>query len=185
MDCGGKRSATPLSHAPHRLNLPEPLRARKRRLRCALPAHSKTWRQFAIALLLLTALASSRAQNFSIDWHTIDGGGGTSAGGVYSISGTIGQPDAAMNGGGYSLAGGFWSAVQIPGAPLLTIYLTTGNRAVVSWPSPATGFTLQQNNGLNPASWTTPPETVADNGTNRFILVNPPAGNRFYRLFKP
>jgi len=30
----------------------------------------------------------------SIDWHTIDGGGGTSSGGVYSVVGTIGQPDA-------------------------------------------------------------------------------------------
>jgi hypothetical protein len=30
-----------------------------------------------------------------LDWFTIDGGGGTSTGGVYAVSGTIGQPDAA------------------------------------------------------------------------------------------
>jgi hypothetical protein len=140
-------------------------------------------------LLLFIALASARAQNYSIDWHTIDGGGGASTGGVYSVSGTIGQPDAGtMSGGSYSLAGGFWgiiSAVQTPGAPLLTIYPTTGNRAVVSWPSPSTGFTLQQNANLNTASWVTPLEAVADNGTNKFIIVSPPMGNRFYRLFKP
>jgi len=35
------------------------------------------------------------AQSYSIDWFTIDGGGGMSTGGVFSVSGTIGQPDAA------------------------------------------------------------------------------------------
>ena len=44
------------------------------------------------------------AQSYSIDWYKIAGGGGTSTGATYSMSGTIGQPDAsgAMNGGGYS-----------------------------------------------------------------------------------
>ncbi|MDQ6630360.1 MAG: hypothetical protein M3Y82_01210 [Verrucomicrobiota bacterium] len=130
------------------------------------------------------------AQNYSIDRFTIDGGGGTSTGGVYSVSGTIGQPDAnqqALTGGNFSLIGGFWSlvAVQTPGAPLLTITLTSTNTAVVSWPSPSTGFALQQNSDLNSANWTTPLETVTDNGTIRFIIVNPPTGNRFYRLIKP
>ncbi len=47
---------------------------------------------------------------FSLDWHTIDAGGGFSIGGYYELSGTIGQPDAgpAMSGGGYELTGGFW-----------------------------------------------------------------------------
>jgi len=43
--------------------------------------------------LLLPSLGF--AQQYSIDWSTIDGGGGTSTGGDYSLSGTIGQPDAA------------------------------------------------------------------------------------------
>ena len=58
---------------------------------------------------------SALAQSYSIDWFTIDGGGGTSTGGVYSVSGTIGQPDAgAMSGGSYALTGGFWGAIQTP-----------------------------------------------------------------------
>src|ERR1017187_3840101 len=70
------------------------------------------------------------AQNYSIDWYKIAGGGGSSTGGIYQVSGTIGQPDASgamtggpMIGGDYSLTGGFWAlyAVQTPGAPLLTI----------------------------------------------------------------
>jgi hypothetical protein len=65
-------------------------------------------------------------QSYSLAWSTIDGGGGTSTGGVYSVSGTIGQPDAGtMNSGDFSVTGGFWAlyAVQTPGAPWLTITL--------------------------------------------------------------
>ncbi len=59
--------------------------------------------------------AAAFGQSYSIDWHAIDGGGGTSTGGVFSVSGTIGQPDAGMmSGGNYSLAGGFWGGIQTP-----------------------------------------------------------------------
>jgi hypothetical protein len=65
----------------------------------------------AMALLLS---AAAIAQNYDLTWHTIDGGGGTSSGGTFSISGTIGQPDAqtppVMSGGAFELAGGFWPA---------------------------------------------------------------------------
>jgi len=130
------------------------------------------------------------AQQYSIDWFTIDGGGGTSTSGVYSVSGTIGQPDASvqpMAGGKYSLIGGFWSiiAVAVPGSPSLQIILTTTNTVIVSWPSPSTGFNLQQNADLNTANWLGAPQTVNDDGTNKFIIVSPPAGSRFYRLIKP
>ena len=57
-----------------------------------------------IVLCLLLISTASIAQQYSIDWSTIDGGGGTSTGGVYSLSGTIGQPDAnaqPMTGGHY------------------------------------------------------------------------------------
>ena len=48
-----------------------------------------------IAVLATVSLAAAQSQNgYSIDWWTVDGGGGTSAGAGYSLSGTIGQPDA-------------------------------------------------------------------------------------------
>ena len=56
---------------------------------------------------------------------------------------------------------------------------------IVSWPSPSTGFVLQQNSDLKTTNWTTPSETVADNGMTKFISVSPVPGARFYRLFKP
>jgi hypothetical protein len=127
---------------------------------------------------------------YDLSWHTIDGGGGTSTGGVYSVSGTIGQPDAStMSGGNYTLQGGFWSliaAVQTPGAPLLSIFRTTTDTVAVFWPSPSTGWNLQQNtNSVSSVNWSNVTTTIQDDGTIKTLIVNPPAGNRFYRLHKP
>ena len=44
---------------------------------------------------------------------------------------------------------------------------------------------LQQNANLSVTNWIAASETVNDNGTNKFIIVNPLMGNRFYRLVKP
>jgi hypothetical protein len=54
-----------------------------------------------ILILGLLVPAIGFAQQYTIDWHKIAGGGGTSTGSVYSVSGTIGQSDAsgAMSGG--------------------------------------------------------------------------------------
>jgi hypothetical protein len=146
--------------------------------------------KFILTLITLLFPAFGFTQSYSIDWSTIDGGGGTSTGGVYSVSGTIGQPDAGtMSGGNYTLEGGFWgiiAAVQTPGAPLLTITLNSQPSTLnLSWPSPSTGFTLQQNtNGVASVNWSNVTSGIQDDGTTKTLLVNPPAGNRFYRLFK-
>jgi len=141
----------------------------------------------SLAVVSITAVALAQ---YSIDWQTIDGGGGTSTGGVYSVSGTIGQPDAGtMSGGNFSLTGGFWSLlsiVQTPGSPLLNISFTSTNTAMVSWPSAATGFNLQQNtNGIGTSNWSNLVSGIQENASIRYIIVNPPSGSRFYRLFKP
>ena len=139
-------------------------------------------------LLVLASTAS--AQTYSIDWFTVDGGGGTTTGGMYAVSGTIGQPDAsgAMTGSNYSLTGGFWaliSVVQTPGAPLLTITLNPQLSTInVSWPSPSTGWTLQQNSDLTTTSWSTS-SGISDNGTIKSITITSPAGNLFFRLSYP
>jgi hypothetical protein len=60
------------------------------------------------ALLTATTVA---ADEFELDWWTIDGGGEMwTTGGDFELSGTIGQPDAgpAMTGGDFELTGGFW-----------------------------------------------------------------------------
>jgi hypothetical protein len=140
------------------------------------------------ALLLGGLQFTLRAQSFSINWYKFSAGGGVSTGGVYTVSGTLGQFDAGgpMSGGGYSLTGGFWAlyAVQEPGDPRLTITLTSTNTALISWPSPSTGFILQQCSSLPSTSWVTAPQTPVDNGTTVSVVVNPPTGKLFYRLKK-
>src|SRR4249920_2035156 len=101
----------------------------------------------ALALSLLSGVAG--AQTYSINWFSIDGGGGASAGGVYSIRGTIGQPDAGgpMTNGQYSVTGGFWAlpqAVPVVGALTLTILPATPGHATISWTPNTPGFVLQE-----------------------------------------
>jgi len=68
------------------------------------------------ALCIALCSAPALAQPFSIDFFTIDGGGGTSSGGGFTLSGTIGQPDAGtLSGGGFTLTGGFWGVAAAEG----------------------------------------------------------------------
>ena len=145
-----------------------------------------------LATVAFSLAIQADGQTYSIDWFTIDGGGGTSTGGVYSVSGTIGQPDAGvLTGGPYTLAGGFWGivgAIQMPDAPLLSIDRETVSGQVrVSWPLPARGFVLEETTGLNnaaPSPWMQVPFPYQTNATDIFINVPVPAGNKFYRLVK-
>ena len=72
---------------------------------------------FAAIQLSMTALGDA---SYTIDWHKIAGGGGTSSNASYQVTGTIGQPDAsgALTGGGFSLAGGYLEAI----APIQSTY---------------------------------------------------------------
>jgi hypothetical protein len=127
----------------------------------------------------------ANAQSYSIDWCKIAGGGGTSTNGQFSVSGTIGQPDAggAMTGGGYSLTGGFWAfqAVQTPGAP--TLYITHSGSAVTVFWENVSGWNLYQSGNLATplGSWSASSGITTSNGTNYLTVVNP-TGNMFFRL---
>ncbi len=65
-----------------------------------------------IALSPINPATSATFVNaYTVDWYSIDGGGTmTASGGGYSLSGTLGQPDAGrMLGSSYALVGGFWN----------------------------------------------------------------------------
>ena len=143
-----------------------------------------------ILISILVSLAAHAAvAQYTIDWFNISAGGGVSTGGVYSVSGTIGQTaTGTLTGGQYGLVGGFWSFIAtVPslGSPTLTITVTAANAVMVCWPSPGTGFVLEQNPDPGTTNWTTVPQTPMDNGTTRYITVRPPVGNVFYRLRRP
>jgi len=134
----------------------------------------------------LTAFAALvQAQSYSIIWHTIDGGGGTSTGGVYSIGGTIGQPEAGpvMTGSTFSLQGGFWAlpvAVQTTNAPTLTIAPSAQGFATISWDPPTPGFVLQSSPSLRQPQWTDVPS-----GSTNPVTVPTTFPTTYYRLHKP
>ena len=83
---------------------------------------------FCVVLIIL--FVSARAVgDYEISWYTIDGGGGVSSGGPYTLTGTIGQADADWSeGGDYELLGGFW-----PGGPLCFVEFDDFARFAQMW----------------------------------------------------
>jgi len=149
------------------------------------------WLRLFCFFMLTSVLCPVASAQYAIDWSTVDGGGGTSTGGVYSVSGTIGQPDAGgpMTNGQYSVVGGFWSviaAVQTPGAPTLRIYHTNGV-VTVAWEKTADGWVLERTNALPSvtAPWPAVPPPYQTNAADLFITTNAPVGHAFFRLHKP
>jgi hypothetical protein len=141
--------------------------------------------KFGVWGLMFFSLAFSARAQFSIDWHKIAGGGGTSTNGQFTLSGTIGQHDAGldMTNGEFSVTGGFWvlpQAVQIEGAPVLTIAPTSLGFATISWTPNTPGFILQETWNLTTANWTNSPSGA----TNPITLPTDTTG-KFFRLRKP
>lgn len=67
--------------------------------------------------LTLAGSASVASAQFAITTFTIDAGGGTSSSATFTLSGTIGQPDAgtpmtSSAPGGIAITGGFWPATN-------------------------------------------------------------------------
>jgi len=144
----------------------------------------KTQLYAAVVISLLSAHVV-RAQNYSIGWYKISGGGGASAGGPYQISGAAGQSEAgaALSGGSYSVAGGFWSliaAVQTTGAPVLAI-TPLGGQVTVSWPPSVMGWTLQTNSNLAASAW----GDFAGGISSNSVTFGSPPGFLFFRLAHP
>jgi len=143
----------------------------------------KTHRSLPVATLSVAIFfccaASALAQNYHIDWFTIDGGGGTSSGGQYTLSGTIGQPDAGeLTAGNYVLEGGFWGELFLQVvAPRLYIE-RSGPNVIISWSPNTPGFYLQESPIIAPASWansasgSSNPATVPAGSPNRFYQLN-------------
>jgi len=142
-----------------------------------------------LLLILLNSsfFLSAQAQNFTNKSFTI-GGGGTSTGGVYSATASVGQPDAGAltSTGQYSADNGFWgiaAVVQTPGSPPLTIS-HSGTNAVISWSAAFSGFVLERNTDINLTNgWSTAgASVVVSNGQNTVTV--PIIGFKYYRLKK-
>jgi hypothetical protein len=82
------------------------------------PSHLRLPLAACLFLLLASVVLAQSGGGYDLSRSTVDGGGSTfSSGGIYSLGGTAGQPDAGMMAGGvYTLGGGFWGggAVTAP-----------------------------------------------------------------------
>jgi hypothetical protein len=150
--------------------------------------------KFGVLLLLASGLLPATlasAQSYSLDWFTVAGGGGASTGGVFAVSGTIGQADAGtLTGGNFTLTGGYWAviaAIQTPGLPYLWVSRTPTNTVCVSWELADSTWTLQTTTNLaaKPIVWATVPPPYQTNATSAYYVEPTPRGNKFYRLFSP
>ena len=190
LECGGKRSATPLSYGKDGQPLftaPRPKAVSPLRFATAVQKLARACIVlFCFILLPFDFSLGASGQSYSVDWYKIAGGGGTSTNGQFTVSGTIGQPEASatLTGGNYLLTGGFWSlfAMQTPGAPVLRIFLAGTNRVVLAWPASATGYVLQQNSNLAATNWTDVANPVGVVGSENQVVISPSAGNQFFRL---
>lgn len=140
----------------------------------------------AISFILISSFHIHSAET-KIDWQTISGGGGTSAGGVFTIQGSIGQTTGVTASGGiYAITTGFWSfvgVIQTPGAPILYISGTNQN-VILRWKLTEKPYLLEETKNLEhpPIQWTAVDATFQTN--QDFINVTLPAsqGYKFYRL---
>jgi hypothetical protein len=128
----------------------------------------------ALAFCLLTSAfcLCASAQDYTNKWSTVDGGGRSSTGGVYTATGTIGQPDAGViRAGEYTVNGGFWGiiAVQTPGAPPLSIRRGDGTNVLVCWPYPSDEYGLQQCTNLTTANWMADASVPVQTGKTRHL----------------
>ena len=100
-------------------------------------------------VLIVSFCPAQIGGNYTLEWSTIDGGGGQSSGGPYVLTGTIGQPDAEYSSGGnYELLGGFW-----PGGPLCFVEFEDFARFAVYWLQSGIDLPadLYPDNTVNPA----------------------------------
>ena len=142
-------------------------------------------------LVVCLFAVSAPAQQYAVPWFKIVGGGGMqSTGGVYALSGTIGQSDAgrvaATN--AYRIEGGFWAiALQQLGYPPLNITRADTNY-FVSWQTIEPGLILQQATTLaTPTVWSDATNVVSTNGITNLVQQALASGvsNRYYRLRRP
>ena len=137
-------------------------------------------------LVVVFTVVTAAAQNYAINWSTIDGGGGESSGSDYTIQATIGQPDAgALSGSDYFLSGGFWHTFETELATQPVLRITrVGPTAVIAWPNPSTGFELQESEMLS-GVWSTVSQGPIVVGQEKQVTVSATIGGHFYRLQRP
>lgn len=149
---------------------------RRREFRLLLGGNRKD----VLGALAAVVMSVAQAEEFSVSWFSMDGGGGFSGGGAYALFGTVGQPDAAApsTGGGYTLTAGFVPGLGVQnGAPLLSIEATSPEQVKLAWDARGVDYVLQQAVTLDPGAWV----DIPAGGISPVVLTALESGS-FYRL---
>jgi hypothetical protein len=69
---------------------------------------------FLVLSMVSTLVLAQSGGDYAFQKHVIANGGGSASGGLFAISGTIGQAAASneMTGGLYAIASGFWTSAN-------------------------------------------------------------------------
>lgn len=127
-----------------------------------------------------------QAQSLTLDWITVDGGGGTAVAPGLELQITIGQPDAgAARGGPYLLETSFWPGPFAPATPVppaLSVGRTPDGLAL-SWPAALGPVVLERAVLLGPGgAWDAVPVEPVPVGGDLRVVLSPGVGTAFYRL---
>ncbi len=154
--------------------------------------HSLPVRLVLLAVLLagfVVTPARLFGADFAVDQGVMSSGGGTSTNAVFSITGTLGQPDAGarLMGGVFAVEGGFWGAVtllQTPGVPPLSLQLLKASSTLFfSWPVTGETYVLESSPVVGPAAaWIPVSASVQPGAQYRFVLLPQQPGQRYFRL---
>jgi hypothetical protein len=92
--------------------------------------YGNRWQRFLaltvlLTLCLFTGGVLAQSNSYNLTWSTIDGGGAlTRIGEGYTVSSSIGQPDAGVLASDqYSIVGGFWAQGSVNPLPQARVYL--------------------------------------------------------------
>jgi hypothetical protein len=144
---------------------------------------------FVLVAALAATLGNACAQSYQINWSTFDAGSGTSSGGGFTLNGTAGQPsaDGPISGGMFSVSGGFWFPDPSGPLPHLAIRLGGANTVILSWPSPSTGYVLQQTANMSApdGGWVDVTQTPVTNGSNKEVTLPATGAFCLFRLKGP
>lgn len=137
-------------------------------------------RKRVLGLLAAMTAIVAQAQEFSLPWYSIDGGGGFSGGGAYVLFGTVGQPDAAApsTGGGFTLTAGFVAGRGVQSAaPVISIQASSPGQVRLAWEAMGVDYVLQQASTLDAGAWVDTPA-----GSISPVVLTALESGKFYRL---
>lgn len=93
--------------------------------------------------------------------------------------------DGVYDNAGNAVTPIFSSGLLTSPGPSLRASRTDANSVVIAWPAPSAGFSLQENTTFATNTWSTVTNPVVVVESENRVIISPPLGNKFYRLFQP